>query len=461
MKSKQGGIKLFSRDVDMLDGPIVPSMIKFAIPLILTNILSTLYHTADILVVGNFAGKSALAAVGATSSIISLLVNVFVNISVGFGIILARALGAKDEKRTKSVISTAYTFSLILGVFLALFLVVMARPMLVLTDCPDNVMGGALTYMRIYALGVPAMLFYNFMSGVIRISGDSRRPFIYMAISGAVNILLNLTLVILTGEAIISVAVGTVVSVYTSALLLLVRLMRLDGAKKLIPWHFSIDKDDLFKIIRLGVPAAISGATFALTSVLIQSAVNTYGDVGMSGNTASATLEGFINPVSMSAVAVVTAFMGQNMGAGNRERVLKIRKCAYALFGLTTAVISIVCYIFGRQLFSLIIPGEAEAIEFAMTRFFFVAMAMLMHGFLTVNNGSLQAFGYTMFQMLVNLIGTCGFRIAWMWFIYPLNPTPQNLYSCFPVSYVLVLALGLAANFYLVKKYKKGETFEI
>lgn len=461
MKSKNGGIKLLHREVKMTEGPILPAVIRFAVPLILSSILQTLYNAADVMVVGNFAGKEAVAAVGATTSIIGLLINIFVSIASGFNIIMARVLGANDGVRIRRAISTSYTFSLILGVAVAIFGFLMAEPMLAVTGCPENVREGATLYMRIYMLSVPATMFYNFMSGVIRINGDSKRPFIYLAISGLVNIVLNVVLILATGEAVASVAVATVVATYVSAVMLFIRLVRMEPPCKLYPTKLALNSQVLLKIIRFGVPAAISSATFALTNIQIQSAINSFGDVGISGNTASGSIEGFIFAVTNTAVIVVSAFLGQNIGADKRDRVVKCLWYSYAAYTVAAVVMSLVCFIFGRQLLGVVLPDEPEAVEFALVRFKYICLATLIHGAITVTNGSLQAFGYTMYQMIVNLIGTCGFRFIWMAFIYPLSPTPDLLYMCYPISYAFVFIVGFAMNLYLVRKYKKGKTFEI
>ena len=461
MKKKWGGISLLSKNVNLTEGPILSSMIVYAIPLVLSNILNTLYNAADVMVVGNFAGKEAVAAVGATTTIIGLLVHVLPNIATGFNIILARAMGARDEAHIKRAISTAYVFSIVLGIIISALGMVFARSLLEITDCPQNIIDHSVLYMRIYMLGVPATVFYGFMSCILGISGDTKRPFYYLAISGLLNIVTNIVLVLTTGEPVISVAIATVSSMWLSAILLFIRLVRFDGPCHLSPFNFHVNLPTLLKIIKLGIPASISVASFSLTNLQIQSAINSFGDIGTAGNTASITIENFLFSVTNTAGTVLSAFIGQNIGAGNRERTLRIRRTGYAVFMSAATVMSTLCLIFGRSLLGLVIPGEYEAIDFGLMRLTCLASVSVIHAVITTNNGILQAFGYTNFQMIINLVGTCGLRFVWTMFIFPLSPTAFSLYICYPISYTFVMIMGLVMTVYLMRRYKQGESFSI
>ena len=457
-KTKGG---FLSRSVDMTEGPIFSSMIAFSIPLILSGILQTLYNAVDVMVVGNFASKEAVASVGATTIIINIFVVTITSVCNGSNIIFSRAIGAKDEHRIQRAMTTTYTFSLILGACITVLGILLARPMLMLTGCPDNIMEGAVTYIQIYMLAAPALVFYNFMSGVIKLSGDSKRPFYYLAISGLVNVVLNIVLVLLTGAAVVAVAVATVVAAWVSAVLTFVRLTRLVGACRFNPMKLGMHGETLLKIIRLGVPSAISSATFSLTNLQIQSAINSFGDVGIAGNTASISIENLLHVFTNISGGVVSAFMGQNIGAGNRERTLRVLKVGYLSFTATAVITGSFCLLFGKPLLGLIIPGEVEAIEFGYIRLAILSAVSGITAINSVTGGSLQSFGYTVFQMIVHLVGTCGFRFLWMAFIFPLSPTPLSLFICYPVSYAIVLILGLAVNSYLISKYKKGRNFAL
>lgn len=454
-------IKVFERNIDILGGPIVKSTVSFAIPIMLSAMLANLYNAADIAVVGNLADKNAVAAVGATSTIIGLLVNIFISIASGYGVILANSIGQRDDLRISRVIKTGYTFSLFLGILVAVLGAIFSKTMLHLTNCPEQIIDAAALYMRIYMISVPASMFYNFNAGILRLKGDTVRPFVYGAISGAVNIILNFTLVILTGEAVVSVAVATVVSCYISAFLLIMRLIKLEGAFKLNPLRLEISGDVLRKIIIYGVPAMISSATFAITNIQVQSAINSFDAAGISGNTAAATIEGFVFAVTNSVSATVSAFIGQCIGADKRERVMQILKRSYLVWSIVGVVVSTLLFTFGKYLLGFLIPGEADAIAFGEIRIFYIAIGTTMHALINVNMGALQGFGKTLYQMIVNIIGVCGFRLFWMLVIYPLSPTPNTLYMCYPISFSLILLVGFIMLFILTRKYKKGEKINI
>ena len=451
----------FSRDIDILNGPVVSSSIAYAIPLFLASILAALYNAADIAVVGNLADNAAVASVGATATIIGLLVGLFQAVASGYGVILARAIGENDSVRIGRVIRTGYTFSMILGVLVAITGSVFAVPMLHITNCPDGVIDGAALYMRIYMLSVPGSMFYTFNSGILRIKGDTVRPFIYGAISGGANIALNFALVLLTGEAVASVAIATVVATYISAVLLLIKLMRMDGAYRLNPIKFEINWDVLRKIIKYGFPSMISSGCFSFTNIQVQSAINSFGHIGISGNTASVTLETFGFAVTNNIAVIPATFIGQSLGANRRERIYEVTKWSYVIWSLSGVLLSVVFMIFGESLVGIIIPGDAEAIAFGTLRLKYIGFCLSIHALVNVSMGIIVGYGRTLYQMIVNIIGVCGFRLFWMLVIYPKDPTPTTLYSCYPISFTIVLIVATVIVFILTRKCKKGYEFLI
>lgn len=452
-------MKLISRDVNMTSGKILPGIIKFAIPLILTGVLQQLYNTADIFVAGNFGGKEALAAVGATSAIISILVNVFVNIFIGTNILVARSVGAKDDEMLKKIVSTTYIVSLALGVGVLIFGELLTVPLLEITGCPTNVIGGAETYMRIYLVGVPASMFMNFAASVIRSSGDSKTPFIYLSISGLANVVFNVLFVLISGNAVVSVALATVVSMYLSAILFFIYMVRIEGPTRLNPFKFKYHGIIFSKTIRYGIPAVISSVCFSFTNVIIQPAINAYGDVGISASAASSSIEAFIYAINNSFMSTVVAFVGQNIGAGKRDRVAKVLKTSYLTAVSIMVVFTVVMISFGRQILQFYIPGETEAIEFARLRLTVIMSAAVINAAMNVNAGALQAYGYTSLQMVSNLIGVCVFRIFWMLVIYPQNVTPFMLWICYPISWVITCVTIFIIVMVLTKKYLRGKDF--
>lgn len=449
------------REVNMLSGSIIPELLKYAFPIILTGVLQQLYSTADTLVVGSMGGKEALAAVGATGSTIGLLVTVFTNIFIGTNILVARFVGTKDEESLKKTVSTTYVMSIIFGVFLLVVGELLAVPLLNLTECPENILPGAEKYLRIYFIGIPASMFMNFGASVIRSSGDSRSPFIYMSLSGIVNVVCNVLFVLVLGDAVAAVAIATVVSMYLSAILFFVHLVKENGALKLNPFKFEFSPYIFGKTMRYGIPAAISSITFSLTNFIIQPAVNSYGDVALSGTAAACSIEAYIYVITSALGGAVGTFMGQNMGAGNRDRVKHVLITGYILNISVMAVFTAVVLGFGHELLWIFIPGETEALEFAYLRLTMIVGAAVLNGIMNINSGALQAYGYTVLQMISNLVGVCLFRIVWMWAIYPAAPSEFNLLVCYPISWGFSAVAVFVMVVILSKKYFKGKEFKI
>ena len=445
----------------MLTGPLIPSFIGFALPLILTTVLQILYNAADVAAVGNLASTDDVAAVGATTILVNIFVVFVANIPVGSNIIAARAYGANDGERLKLIVSTSYTVSLILGVLLMISGELLARPLLELTNCPEEIIDKSSLYMRIFFCGLPASSFYNFLAAILRSSGDTKRPFKYLAISGAVNVVLNIVLILTIGNAVASVAISTMVSQYLSAALIFVHFVRQKDESKLYPARFAVDKDAFFKIIKLGVPATVSALCYSFANLIIQSEINSYGATQISGNTAATTVEGFMFAITGAAGATTAVFIGQNLGAGNKERISAILKKGYLFWCSVAAVICVFCLLCGRFILGLIIPGETDAISYGMIRVYFICGSAIIHAAFNINNGAMQAFGYSTYQMIVNVLCICGFRIPYMMWIYPLNPCPEMLYMLYPISFALVLVVNSIFVYSLMRRLKKGENFAL
>ena len=449
------------REINMLEGSIVKNMLLFAVPIIFTGVLQNLYNTADTIVVGNFGGKSALAAVGATATTTSVVVNVVLGIFVGMNIILARQLGADDKLGAERTCRTGYVTSLILGAVLAVVGQLIALPLLHLTKCPESVLPGAEMYLRIYFCGLPALMFNNYAASVLRMTGDSRSPFIYLTVSGAVNVVFNLIFVLLFGNPVAGVALATILSMYIACILFFIHLIKLDGPCKLEPFNFRMHIPTLLSIIRYGIPSCISSATFSMTNLIIQPAINAFGEIGLSGSAAAVSIEAYLYSITASFNTAVVSFMGQNIGAGNKERAVKVLKTAYAVAIVMMSVYTVLIIGLGRQLLGLFIPGETEAIEFGQLRLTFIMSAATINGIMNVNSGALQAYGFTMGQMISNLVGVCLFRVIWMFVIYPMNRAPWLLWLCYPVSWVMTAIGVLVMVIILTRKYLSGKAFKL
>ena len=454
-------VKKQKQEIDMLEGSIVKNLIRFVIPIIFTGVLQNLYNTADAIVVGNFGGSLAVSAVGASSSSIGVVVNVVLSIFIGMNILLARQLGADDKESAKRTAGTGYVASLILGVVIFIIGQLVTPLLLKITACPGDVRSGAEIYLRIYFCGVPALMFNNYAASVLRMSGDSRSPFIYFSISGVANVVFNLAFVLVFGEPVVGVALATILSMYISTVQFASHLIRMDGPCKLHPFKLQLHFPTLLKIVRYGIPSCISSATFSLTNLIIQPAINVFDKIGISGNYASGCIESYLYSFTNAFNTGVVSFMGQNIGAGNKERTVKVLKTAYLVVIALMAVYTAIVLTFGRQLLWLFIPGEEEAIRFGQLRLTFIMSAAVINGIMNVNAGALQAYGFTIGQMMSNLIGVCLFRVIWMFVIYPMNRVPWLLWLCYPVSWVLTAVGVFVMVVILTKKYLKGKQFKL
>ena len=457
-----------NRNINMLEGSIAKNMLRFALPVILTGVLQNLYNTADTIVVGNFGGKSALASVGASTTTTSIVVNVALQIFIGMNIILARQLGSKDDSGARTTCRTGYTTSLIMGIVLLAVGQIVAVPLLNLTKCPESVIAGAETYLRIYFCGTPALMFNNYAASALRMSGDSRSPFIYLSISGVANVIFNLVFVIIFGNPVVGVALATILAMYISSVQFALHLMRLEGPVRLEPFKLGFHLPTFLKIVRYGIPSCISSATFSLTNLIIQPAINAFDEIGISGNAASASIESYLYSITASFNSAVVSFMGQNIGAKNRERTVKVLKTGYLIAISMMAVYTVLVIGLGRRLLWLFIPGEVEAIEFAQLRLTFIMSASVINGIMNVNSGALQAYGFTMGQMMSNLVGVCLFRIVWMFAIYHPICAAQNvvgipwlLWLCYPVSWTMTAIGVFVIVVILTRKYIKGKEFKL
>ena len=283
-----------SYEMDMTSGPLLKKILIFSVPLMLSGILQLLFNAADIIVVGQFTGSSALAAVGSTSSLINLFVNVFIGFSIGANVLVAQYFGARDEKNVHETVHTSILLAIICGLILIVAGISLAPPMLELMDTPDEVLGQAVLYMRIYFVGMPATLVYNFGAAILRAVGDTRRPLYYLFVAGCVNVVLNLFFVVVCGRGVDGVAIATVISQVISAALIVRCLVKSDGMCRLNLSMLKLHRQKVIQIARIGLPAGFQGAIFSISNVLIQSSVNSFGSIAMAGNTAASNIEGFI-----------------------------------------------------------------------------------------------------------------------------------------------------------------------
>ena len=443
-------------EMDMCNGPLLGKILRFSFPLMLSGILQLLFNAADIVVVGQFTGHQALAAVGSTSSLINLLVNVFIGMAVGVNVVLARYYGAGDYKNGSQTVHTAILLSLVSGVALIFVGVLLAEPLLSLMGTPNDVLDQAALYMRIYFVGMPVVMLYNFGAAVLRAVGDTKRPLYYLMIAGVVNVALNLFFVIVCGMGVDGVALATVISQCISAGLILWCLLRIDGICHLDLKHLHIYKDKLFQIIRVGLPAGLQGAVFSISNVLIQSSINSFGSQVMAGNTACSNLEGFVYTAMNSIYQAALSFVGQNMGAKKYSRISKIMKiCLLLVFGVGLGM-CLLMLLFGRPLLS-IYSSDATVIDYGYLRMEIIFFTYYFCGMMDVMGGILRGMGYSILPMIVSLTGACGLRILWIVTVFAWRPTLFILYISYPISWLITFVVHFICFLVVRRKLPKTD----
>ena len=430
-------------EMDMTTGPLLPKVLAFSGPLILTGILQLLYNAADIVVVGRFAGPQALAAVGSTGALINLLVNVFMGLSVGASVVVARAYGAGDNRSVSTGVHTAITVAGVAGVLVGVLGFVASHPLLKWMGSPDDVLDMATLYMKIFFVGMPANMLYNFGAAILRAVGDTRRPLYYLTVSGILNVLLNLVLVIGFHLGVAGVAIATVASQVMSMTLVMICLIRSDGPIHLNLRKLRIHLSQLGEIVRVGLPAGLQGSLFSISNVLIQSSVNSFGSLVMAGNSAGSNLEGFVY-TSMNAIHQADlTFASQNLGAGQFKRV---RRVMWVCLGTVTAIglsMGLVFLLLGNQLVS-IYNSDPGVIRYGMVRLEIILPTYFLCGLMDVMVGQLRGVGYSIMPMIVSLTGACLLRVVWIYTVFAANPTLEVLYISYPISWFITFATHFA-----------------
>ena len=438
-------------EINMTEGPLLPRILSFSGPLILTGILQLLYNAADVIVVGNYAGHEALAAVSSTGSLINLLVNIFMGLSVGASVVIARNYGARDITAMRRAEHTAMTLALFMGIGVGLFGFLAARSLLQLMDSPPDVIDGAALYVRIYFLGMPANMLYNFGAAIMRAVGDTKRPMVYLMLSGLVNVLLNLVLVIVFHMDVAGVAVATVASQVVNMVLVLLCLFRTRGVTQLNLGECRIDGKSLKEMIRIGLPAGLQGSLFSVSNVMIQSSVNSFGSLVVAGNGVASNIEGFVYGAMNAQHQADMTFASQNYGAGKTERVKKTLWCC---LGIVTAIglgMGLLILLLGKPLMSLYNPEE-QVIACGMVRMGMIMPTYFLCGLMDVMVGQLRGIGYSIMPMIVSLTGACLLRIVWILTVFAQNHTLTVLYMSYPVSWFVTFVIHFLCYVFIARK---------
>lgn len=443
-------------EMDMCNGPVLKKILIFSIPLMLSGVLQLLFNAADIIVVGRFAGSQSLAAVGSTTALINLLINIFIGLSVGANVVVARAYGGRRDKDVSEAVHTAIAVSIVSGVILIVMGFVFSKLMLELMGTPDDVIDKAVLYMRIYFAGMPVVMLYNFGSAILRAVGDTRRPLYFLSIAGAVNIVLNLFFVIVMNLDVAGVALATVISQCISSGLVLRCLAKSEGGLKLELSKLKIHRKKMLQIFKIGLPAGMQGAIFSVSNVLIQSSVNSFGSIAMAGNAASANIEGFVYNAMNAVYQTNLSFTSQNIGGKKYTRVNRI---LFACLGTVTVVGMILgfgAYAIGDELL-LIYSTDPEVIRFGMLRMSIIATTYFTCGWMDTMVGSLRGMGYSVLPMIVSLTGACGLRILWIFTIFAQQRTLTSLYISYPVSWVITAGVHMLCYFLIKRKLPKKD----
>jgi putative MATE family efflux protein len=424
----------------------------FSIPLMLTGILQSLYSTADLIVVGRFDGELALAAVGSTGSLTNLILGLFMGLSVGAGVCVAHGIGAKRYDDVQKTLHTAIATAVILGVFIGIVGYILAPQMLHLMDTPDDVIDMASTYIRIIFLGAPAAVLYNYCASMLRSAGDSKRPLIFLAVSGLVNVVLNIVLVAGAKMGVAGVAIGTISSQIVSAILIMIYFCRTSGVLNFSIRKLKIHKDKLLKILKIGIPSGIQGSLFSFSNVIIQSSINSFGSIVMSGSSASANIEGFYYVAYNAFYHATLTFVGQCVGAKKFGHIKKIVLYSIANNLIFATVLITIGLVFKDVLLGLYVPDNAEVMAAASQRFMVLVIPYFLCGFMEIGSGTLRGMGRSVTSAVICLIGACMFRIVWISTVFEYVRVPECIYISFPISWFVTSVVLFIFSAIAVKK---------
>ncbi len=449
--------------VDMCNGPLFTKIVAFFIPVMLSNMLQLVYNAADQMVVGKFAGATDLAAVGSTASLINLITCVLIGLAVGVSSVVARHFGSGNKGSLYRAVHTSVALSLIVGVILGIVGILFSTPLLRLMGSPDDVLPKASLYMKILFAGLPAMALFNFASAILRAIGDTKRPMIYMILSGLLNVVLNLIFVIGLNMAVSGVALATVLSQILAALLTARCLVKSKEDYKLRIKDIKVFKGEFRQIIQIGIPSSIQSAGFSLSNVFIQTAINSFGSAAMAGCTAAATIENMVYQATNSLYHTTLSFVGQNYGAGKKKRIIKsVVYCAGSAMVLGISV-SALCILFSEPLLNLFLNKSTDAAFYAKTlasgteRLLLTLPVYFLCGVMEVATGALRAMNKSALSMVGSLLGACGLRILWIMTVFAANPTIKVLFMSYPITWTVTGVFLYGMFIFYIRKMKDAD----
>ena len=446
-----------NRNRDMCSGPMLANIILYTIPVILTSVMQLLFNTADLVIVGRFCGSASVGAVGATSSPTTLIFSLFLGLSVGSGACAARFIGAGDFDKASRTVHTTIPTAILGGIGLAIIGNIVCEPLLRLMGTPESILPLAAVYMRIYFAAMPFNMLYNFGAALLRAAGDTKRPLIYVSIAGVVNVIMNVIFVTVFHMDVAGVALATAISLAVSSILVLRALMRRHDALHFTFKEMCFDKEILRKMLGIGIPSGIQSSLFAISNLLIQSSVNSFGDVFLAGNSAAGDLEGYVYMVMAAFYQAALNFSAQNYGAKKFDRIKKTLVICAACSAVSGFVLGNLAYLFGDSLLSIYITDSPQSIADGITRMSIIMVTYWLCGIMDTATGAIRGMGSSFATMIITVFGTCVFRIMWIYTIFaiPTLHTPRCLFLSYPISWTITIIAEFIAFAVVLKKKKK------
>ncbi len=447
------------RTMDMTQGPMLSKVLFFSLPIMLSGILQLVFNAADTIVVGRFSGREALAAVGSVGSLNNLIISLFIGLSVGVNVLVARYTGAREDAKVSQTVHTAVLLSLIGGAALTVIGLLFARPLLHLMGSPEDVIDLAVLYVRILFAGMPVQMLYNFCAAVLRAVGDTKRPLYFLTIAGVINVILNLIFVVVFRMSVAGVALATILSQAVSAALIVLSLTQMDGPTRLNLRRLRINGPILRQIIQIGLPAGVQSSVFSLSNVVIQSSVNSFGSVVIAANAAAMNVGSFIYQAMNTFQQAVTCFCSQNLGARRPGRIRPAVHVCLLWAGLFGVVLGVGSCIFGRPLLSLY-SSDPAVVETGLMRVYVVCGPYFLCGLMDVMTGALRGVGYSMLPMVISILGACALRIVWVATIFRLYPTLACLMVSYPVTWALTFLVLIVCFQIIIRRVLRRYTAE-
>ena len=448
---------MLRRNRDMCSGPMLGNIIMYTIPIILQSLMQLLYNAADLVVVGRFCGSTSVGAVGATSSPTTLIFSLFLGLAVGAGATAAQSIGAGDFNKASRTVHTTVPTSILGGIGLAIIGNLVCEPLLRLMGTPENVLPLSTLYMRIYFAAMPFTMLWNFGAALLRAAGDTKRPLIYASISGIFNVVLNIIFVTVFHMDVAGVALATTISIIISAILVLRALMHRHDAMHFSFKEMHIDKQILKKILSIGIPSGIQSSMFAISNLLIQSSINSFGDIFLAGSSSAGSIEGFVYVIMSAFYQASLNFSAQNYGARKFDRIKKAMLLCTLCAGVSGLVVGNLAYIFGDKLLSIYITDSPQAISYGLVKLSIICCTYFLCGIMEAISGAIRGMGSSLSTMIISVFGICILRVVWIYTIFaiPQWHTPECLFLSYPITWIITIIAYLIAFIVVIKKKQK------